>query len=169
MHLLKRRSDGGPVSMETIAGNLHARLYATCQIPAERPGRPEITGTDMPGRNQLRIRADRRPNPNLAGMLSFGPVFVLLPATHETPHLIHLKGAAGQIDQVPALIGVTRLPGFRNELEDRVLGRARDPASARHGIAFDKTLQDTRPFFHARFDRHECRCICLRYKTSIEI
>src|SRR6185437_1981021 len=91
--------DGFSVDSPAIRSELNAIGKATRRVCDKRVASAAVATADGPIDNQLRLCIQRYPRPAVA--VTFAPVFrldVLILGMNESPYLIHLDIAGGQID-----------------------------------------------------------------------
>ena len=87
---LLNRFKVGPVA---VAGKLHPVGQPIRQIGYEHAGRVAVATADQPRRDQLCVRVDRGPSPDIASLIrrGLGRGDVALLAVNEAPNFIHLE------------------------------------------------------------------------------
>src|SRR6202011_3256108 len=99
---------------------------------------------DTPGRNELRISADRNPCPHVPGCLwrGLGEHDVALLGINEAPDLIELDALAGQVAEHLVLIGRARLAGIDRQLVYGVDRNVSYATGRTKTVSLDQQIED---------------------------
>lgn len=140
----KRAFHGLDVGLVPIGRELHAIYQPFGQVAYELLARSGVTATDPPRRHELGVRADRNPRPHIAdtGVRHLLQRNVLGLGVDERPYFVALQPRTGQITHDAVLIAFTRRPYVAQELDDRVLGRARHPTGGADRASLDQGRDD---------------------------
>lgn len=136
------------VSAVAVRRELNAIGETGFQVVHEVPRCTGIAGANVPAGNQLRVRVNGGPSPNVTP--AFARVIVaevLLFAANEGPNLIALDALAREVAESAVLILGAHAAQISQELHDR---RAMDASHARHGtqgVAFNQGGNDAGAFF----------------------
>jgi hypothetical protein len=118
-----------------------------CQIADENPGSTRVPSADHPCRDQLGVRAERRPRLDITKTrLLLEPLRnVLLLRVAEGPDFVALNPLAGQAAQGLVLVSLAGRAQVHEELEDSPLGNSGHADCGTDAIALDKGGDDLGP------------------------
>jgi len=143
--LTERGLHGCEVSLQAIAGKLHAIGETARKVFHEGSRRVRVALANHERWNQLRVRVNGDPSPNIARVLAIREMFrldVLLFGVHETPDFIDLKTLAGQVHQ--RLFHVVRAgrSEFYQQFRNCVLGNSGHAYRRTNRTALNQTINN---------------------------
>jgi hypothetical protein len=141
----ERALDGVQVEFQAIGRQLDAIRKTTSQVLDERTRRGGIPHPDHPRRNQLRVRVDSNPRPNVSAYpvpLNLLHRDVLLFAADKRPDFVSLNPLAGEITHSAVHEADAALAEFHQELRNGVLRNAGHADGRADRVPLDQASDD---------------------------
>jgi hypothetical protein len=136
--------DSGKIRPMTVCRQLNTIAKPARQVQDKFARRAGIAPSDVPAGYELRFRVDGRPRPNVA-ITKLSLKFdwdVLLLGVAERPNFIALDAATIQVAEMLILVLLAGSSYIREQLEDGMLCRVRNPASGINRHPFDQAGDD---------------------------